>query len=101
MARLIKVIKNEFKAQNDQNLDAFFNSHLLTNINKDALELSLKARHSFFIKNLSYLFKSGVYRQTLLGNIALYIGVFLKNLIEPHFSFVGLIEYKIFLNLYR
>ena len=81
LARLIKVIKNEFKAQNDQNLDALLcNIHLLTNINKDALELFIKARHSFFIKNLSYLLKSGVYRQTLLGNIALYIGVFLKKI---------------------
>ena len=80
-ARLIKVIDNEFREQNDKNLDALLcNIHLLTHINQDSLRYFIKARKSFFIKNLLYLFKSGVYRQTLLGNIALYIGVFLNKI---------------------
>ncbi len=80
-ARYMKVINNKFKDQNDKNLDALlYNKHLLTHINQESLRNFIKARESFFIKNIIYLFKSGVYRQTLLGNIALYIGVILKKI---------------------
>ena len=80
-ARFKKVVKNDFKHQNDQNLEALIcNIHLLTDLNKDSLKKFIKARNSFAIKNLLYLFQSGVYRQTLLGNIALYFGIILKKI---------------------
>lgn len=80
-ARFKKVINNEFKIQNDQNLEALINNiHLLTTTNKDSLKNFIKAKNSYLVNNLFYLFKSGVYRQTLFGNIALYIGICFKKI---------------------
>ena len=77
--RFCKVANGNFKIQNDQNLRAINNNqNLLTKSNGKTLTNFMKARESCFIKRIFYFFKSGVYRQTLIGNIALLIGILIK-----------------------
>ena len=68
-----------FKIQNDHNLKAIINNqNLLIKSNQKTLTYFIKARNSYLLKRIFYYFKSGVYRQTLIGNIALFIGVVIK-----------------------
>ena len=68
-----------FKIQNDHNLRAIIkNQNLLTISNEKTLTNFVKARQSCFLKRIFYFLKSGVYRQTLIGNIALFIGILIK-----------------------
>ena len=77
--RFCKVANGNFKIQNDNNLRAIINNqNLLTISNGKTLTNFIKARESFFLKSILYFLKSGVYRQTLVGNIALFIGIVIK-----------------------
>ena len=77
--RFCKVANGNFKIQNDHNLRAIINNqNLLTISNRKTLTNFIKARESFFLKSIFYFLKSGVYRQTLIGNIALFIGMVIK-----------------------
>ena len=77
--RFCKVANGNFKIQNDNNLRAIINNqNLLTISNEKTLTNFIKARESFFLKRIFYFLKSGVYRQTLIGNIALFIGIVIK-----------------------
>ena len=77
--RFCKVVNGNFKIQNDHNLRSIINNqNLLTISNGKTLTNFIKARESFFLKSVFYFLKSGVYRQTLIGNIALFIGVVIK-----------------------
>ena len=77
--RFCKVANGNFKIQNDNNLRAIINNqNLLTISNGKTLTNFIKARESFFLKRIFYFLKSGVYRQTLIGNIALFIGIVIK-----------------------
>ena len=77
--RLCKVANGNFKIQNDHNLRGIINNqNLLTINNGKTLANFIKARESSFLKRIFYFLKSGVYRQTLIGNIALFIGIVIK-----------------------
>ena len=77
--RFCKVANGNFKIQNDHNLRSIINNqNLLTISNGKTLTNFIKARESFFLKSIFYFLKSGVYRQTLIGNIALFIGIVIK-----------------------
>ena len=77
--RFCKVANGNFKIQNDHNLKAIINNkNLLIERNQITLTNYIKARKSTFLKRIFYFAKSGVYRQTLIGNIALFIGILIK-----------------------
>ena len=77
--RLCKVANGNFKIQNDHNLQAIINNqNLLIKRNRKTLTNFIKARNSFLLKRIFCFLKSGVYRQTLIGNIALFIGILIK-----------------------
>ena len=78
--RFCKVVNSNFKIQNDYNLKAIINNqNLLIKSNRITLNNFIKARKSSFLGRIFYFLKSGVYRQTLIGNIALFIGIVIKN----------------------
>jgi len=77
--RFCKVVNGNFKIQNDHNLRSIINNqNLLTISNGKTLTNFIKARESFFLKSILYFLKSGVYRQTFIGNVALFIGIVIK-----------------------
>ena len=77
--RFCKVANGNFKIQNDHNLRAIINNqNLLTSSNLRTLTNFIKARKSCFLKRIYYFAKSGVFRQTLIGNIGLFIGIVIK-----------------------
>ena len=77
--RFCKVANGNFKIQNDHNLQAIIkNQNLLIKSNRKTLTNFIKARNSFLLKRIFYFAKSGVYRQSLIGNIALFIGILIK-----------------------
>ena len=77
--RFCKVANGNFKIQNDHNLKAIINNqNLLIERNQITLSNYIKARKSSFLKRIFYFAKSGIYRQTLIGNIALFIGILIK-----------------------
>ena len=77
--RFCKVANGNFKIQNDHNLQAIINNqNLLIKSNRKTLTNFIKARNSFLLKRIFYFAKSGVYRQSLIGNIALFIGILIK-----------------------
>ena len=77
--RFCKVANGNFKIQNDHNLKAIINNqNLLIKNNRKTLNNFIRARNSNLLKRIYYFVKSGVYRQTLIGNIALFIGILIK-----------------------
>ena len=77
--RFCKVANGNFKIQNDHNLKAIINNqNLLIKSNRTTLNNFIMARNSNLFKRILYFAKSGVYRQTFIGNIALFIGVVIK-----------------------
>jgi len=77
--RFCRVANGNFKIQNDHNLKAIINNqNLLIKSNRKTLNNYVKARNSSLLKSIFYFAKSGVYRQTIIGNIALFIGVLIK-----------------------
>ncbi len=77
--RFCKVASGNFKIQNDHNLKSIINNqNLLIKSNRKTLNNFVKARNSSLLKRIFYFAKSGVYRQTLIGNIALFIGILIK-----------------------
>ncbi len=78
-SRFCKVTNGNFKIQNDYNLQSIINNqNLLIKSNRKTLINFIKSRKSCFLKRIFYFKKSGVYRQTLIGNIALFIGIVIK-----------------------
>ena len=55
-------------------------AHLIKPQNSVVLQLFAKARTASLLKRLYYLKQSGVYRQTLLGNIGLLAATVLKRI---------------------
>ena len=77
--RFCKVANGDFKIQNDHNLKAIINNqNLLIKSNRKTLNNFIRARNSNLFKRIFYFAKSGVYRQTFIGNVALFIGVVTK-----------------------
>jgi glycosyltransferase involved in cell wall biosynthesis len=77
--RIHGLLQGRFRTWNDINLKALSeHSHLLAADNRKILSNFIEARQSSLIKRL-FLFKwSGIYRQTLFGNLGLLLGIILN-----------------------
>lgn len=75
LSRIKMLLNNSFRAWNDRNIKILQdNSDLLTKENKNKLHIFAKARKNSLVFRLVGFIKCGIYRQTLLGNIALFVG---------------------------
>lgn len=81
-ARLLRIrglVQGRFRTWNDINLKALSDhKHLLTEKNVRVLNDFMGARQSHLLKRLKLFKRSGVYRQTLLGNLGLLLGILLN-----------------------
>ena len=76
LIRIRKLLQGRFREWTDINLKSLLeNKHLLTKSNQKVLEDFIKARQSTLLKRLYFFKKSGIYRQTLLGNFGLLVGI--------------------------
>ena len=76
LIRIRKLLQGRFREWTDINLKNLLdNKHLLTKSNQKVLENFIKARQSTLLKRLYFFKKSGIYRQTLLGNFGLLVGI--------------------------
>lgn len=81
LSRLKMLLNNSFKSWNDRNIKILLdNSKLLTKDNKNKLNIFVKARKSFLFSRIMGFLKCKIYRQTLLGNIALFVGGILNKI---------------------
>jgi glycosyltransferase involved in cell wall biosynthesis len=82
LARLRMMLGRRFRDWNEKNIAALeqLPAHLLQPKNREVLALFAKARYGPLPKRLYCLFKSGVYRQTLLGNLGLIVATILKRI---------------------
>src|SRR5215831_4737190 len=73
LVRLRMIFQGRFRDWNAKNIAALqrIPAHLITPENRETLALFAKAREAPLLKRLYYLKQSGIYRQTLLGNIGL------------------------------
>lgn len=79
--RIKSVINGRFCEWNDINTTALKNNrHLLNDHNKRILDAFMAARKSSGIKRMYLIMKSGVYRQTVIGNFALLTAALLNRL---------------------
>lgn len=70
--RIRMLFQGRFKLWNDSNISALLTlEHRLTPENREILQCFAKARGMSLIPRLIHLKRSGIYRQTLLGNIGL------------------------------
>jgi glycosyltransferase involved in cell wall biosynthesis len=84
-ARLLRVrmmVGGRFRDWNATNIAALrrLPEHLITPDNRRVLDLFAAARSAALSKRLALLWRSGVYRQTLLGNLGLFAAAVLKRL---------------------
>lgn len=84
LARFLRakaLLKGQFMKWNEINLNALNEmAPHLTQKNRDVLSLFSKARCGSFFSRIYNLYRSGVYRQTLAGNLGLLLAVILKKL---------------------
>ena len=79
--RFSALLQGHFRHSNDQNVKALMeNKRFLTAGNQQVLNNFVRARQSFLLKRLWLFWRSGVYRQTKWGNIALYVGILLNKI---------------------
>lgn len=80
--RLKRLLRSEFLKWNDQNIFLLKNNlFFIKDKNKKTLHFFEKSRKDkFFFKRIYLLKKSGVYRQTFFGHIALYFACLLKKI---------------------
>jgi len=77
--RICDMFRGRFREWNDINLAALSASkYLLTNSNQQLLDCFIEARQSSLIKRLFLFKRSGIYRQTLFGNLGLLLGIILN-----------------------
>ena len=75
------VMRNRYKIWNEKNIEALaHNTDILTYENQLILSSFSDARRGNATQRLRRLLKSGVYRQSIFGNIALYICAFLNKI---------------------
>jgi glycosyltransferase involved in cell wall biosynthesis len=84
-ARLVRIrlmLHGRFRDWNDTNIAALrrLPAHLIIPRNREVLELFTKARSASLWKRLYFLKKSGVYRQTLAGDLGLFAAAVLKRI---------------------
>ena len=82
LVRLSMVFQGRFRDWNAKNIAALqrIPAHLITPQNRATLALFAKAREAPLFQRLYYLKQSGIYRQTLLGNIGLVLATVLKRI---------------------
>ena len=82
LVRLRMMLNGRFRDWNATNIAALrrLPAQLIRPGNREVLELFAKARSASLLKRLDYLRQSGVYRQTLLGNIGLFAAAILKKI---------------------
>ena len=80
LSRIKDLLIGKMKVWNNINLQALVkNKKLLTEKNRNTLDLFIKSRKKSFCKRVIIFHSIGIYRQTLLGNIALvYANIFKK-----------------------
>lgn len=79
--RFSALLQGDFRRSIDQGVKVLIeNKHLLTKDSHQVLNNFVRARQSFLLKRLWLFWRSGVYRQTILGNIALYVGILLNKI---------------------
>lgn len=79
--RLRKLFSGEYKQWNDKNINALVNnSQLLTPENQKLLTAFRRARDESFLNRICFFYECGIYRQTLFGNLALWLGILLKKI---------------------
>lgn len=77
--RIRELLQERFRDWNEINLSSLSaHKHLLTIANQRVLDDFIQARQSSLIKRLFFVKRSGIYRQTLLGNLGLLLGIFLN-----------------------
>jgi hypothetical protein len=76
------MLRGRFRDWNNTNIAALRRvpNHLMLPKNREVLKLFEKARFGSFPNRLAYLKRSGVHRQTLLGNLGLIAAVILKKI---------------------
>jgi len=83
-ARLVRVRmlwQGRFKSLNDQHIEALKRLHnKITPKNKRILDLFVEARNRSLFPRLIGFWQSGIYRQTLLGNLGLIVAVLFKKI---------------------
>jgi glycosyltransferase involved in cell wall biosynthesis len=82
LVRLRMILNGRFRDWNATNIAELrrLPAQVLTPENREVLELFAKARSAPFPQRLSYLRQSGVYRQTLLGDLGLYAAALFKRI---------------------
>ena len=81
LSRLRRLFEGEFADWTDANLRGLtLNRDILTGDAARTLRLFLRSRKGGFLRRLYYLRKSGVYRQTTLGTLALYLAFVLRRI---------------------
>ena len=82
LVRIHLMLNGRFRDWNDTNIAALrqLPNHFIMPRNREVLELFTKARSASLLKRLYFLKKSGVYRQTLLGNLGLFVAAILKRI---------------------
>jgi glycosyltransferase involved in cell wall biosynthesis len=82
LVRLRMVLSGRFRDWNDTNIAALRQvpAQLIQPKNREVLELFAKARSASFLQRLYYLWRSGVYRQTLLGDFGLIVAAIFRRL---------------------
>lgn len=77
--RLFGLINGAFREWNDTNMAALSdNRALLTAENQKKLDDFIEARQNNLIKRLGLCRRNGIYRQTFLGNLGLWLGLLIK-----------------------
>ncbi|HBI22343.1 MAG TPA: glycosyl transferase family 2 [Legionella sp.] len=81
LSRVTLLFKGRFKGWNDLNFQALLSiEHLLTDDNRRALNGLIGARKSSMPSRMLQVKRTGIYRQTWLGNMGLIAAVFLKKM---------------------
>lgn len=79
--RLRQIFQGDFKDWNNRNVNALLlMQENLSEKNKKTLDDFIHARNGRLFSRLRYFLKSGIYRQTVVGNIGLVIAVFFKKI---------------------
>jgi glycosyltransferase involved in cell wall biosynthesis len=81
LQRLKGLLVGRFRNWNQSNINALKDmSYLLTDENRQVLSLFGAARHGFVLSRVYNFYRSGVYRQTLSGNIGLLLAAISRRL---------------------
>lgn len=81
LSRIRQMFGGRFSNWNQQNIECLLSAiHLLTVENRQTLERFRLARKSHLVRRLFGLLRTGIYRQTLLGNLGLILAAIVKGI---------------------